>query len=84
MRALLALLLMIGSAQAADKAMILDDKDQQDLINALDAATRAQGLAIAPSTLKLLYKLQSAGTVTGQKEVKPDDKPPAAKEDKPQ
>jgi hypothetical protein len=57
------LLLLTGGAQAADKALILNEQEQRDLVTILDAATKAQGLAIAASTLRLLYKLQSAGVV---------------------
>jgi hypothetical protein len=72
MRILFVLLLLASPCYAADKALILSDKEQKDLISIMDAATRSQGLSIVPATANLLYKLQNAGTVTEQKEIEPD------------
>ena len=66
-RALALLLALTGAADAADKALILNDQEQRDLVALLDAATKAQGLAMAPQALRLYYKLQAAGVVTEQK-----------------
>lgn len=64
----LAAMLSVVPAYAADKALILTDKEQTELVQALDAATKAQGLVIAPATLRLYYKLQSAGSVIEKKD----------------
>jgi hypothetical protein len=63
MRALALLLFLTTPAIAADKALILTDQEQQELIQVLDQATKMGGLSIAPVTAKLLGKLQSAPAV---------------------
>ena len=65
-------LVAVSPAYAADKALILTPQDQQDLINALDASVRSGGLNAASSAMRILYKLQTAGTVA---DPKPEDKP---------
>ena len=44
---------------------------RSDLVQALDVATKAQGLAIADKTLRLYQKLQKAPTVVQQTEPTP-------------
>jgi adenosylcobinamide amidohydrolase len=68
-----ALLIAISSFARADVALILNDLEQKALLEALDVATKAQGLSIAPNTLYLMNKLKAAGTVT-EKTVVPDKK----------
>jgi hypothetical protein len=58
-------------ANAADRALILTDQDQKDLVQALDAATKAQGLAVAPANVRLYQKLLAAPVVTEQSHDKP-------------
>jgi hypothetical protein len=73
MKYLAILMLLISSAQAADKAVILSDQEQVALRNILDIATKAQGLAIAGDALYFANKINQAGVVTDQKAV-PDKK----------
>ena len=71
------LLLLVLPVHAADRAMILNDQDQRDLVQMLDTATRAQGLSIAPTALRLYNKLQTSGVVTEQKPVESKETPDA-------
>ena len=63
LRALLLLLVLGTPAVAGEKALILNDQDRQEFLQVLDQATKMGGLAIAPVTVKLLNKLQSAPAV---------------------
>ena len=67
-------LLFTASAAGADKALILNDQDQKDLVQVLDAATRAQGLSIAATSLRLYQKLLAAPSITEQKDAPHDAK----------
>lgn len=62
--ALVGLLALITTANAADKALILSDDEQVVFRHVLDVATKAEGLGIAQNTLYLLNKLNSAPVVT--------------------
>lgn len=73
-----AILLTVPSiASAKDVALILNDDEQNAFRAVLDAATKAQGIQIAPMTVYLLNKLNSAGTVVEHKDDAPkEDKGP--------
>lgn len=73
--ALTGLLALTATAHATDRALILNDDEQAALRQILDAATRAQGIQIAPVTVYLLNKLNSAPAVVEHK-----DEPPKPKE----
>jgi adenosylcobinamide amidohydrolase len=75
MRAIIAaaLLIVTSSVVQADVALILNDLEQKALLEALDVATKAQGLSIAPNTVYLMNKLKAAGTVTDKKDVQKDN-----------
>jgi hypothetical protein len=73
---LIAVALSASPARAADYALILSDAERAALIEALDEATKAKGLQIAPNTVYLANKIRSAPLVTERK----DDPPPAPKE----
>lgn len=78
MRTLIAILLLpilCGAAQAKNIALILNDDEQVALRVVLDTATKAQGIQIAPTTVYLLNKLNSAGTVVEHKDDPPKDEP---------
>lgn len=75
MRVFFALMMLVTQAQAADKALVLDDNDQIILRQVLDRATKALGMEIAPSTVHLLNKLNAAPIVTGRKESPSEDIP---------
>ena len=63
-RLLLALTCLFSTtAHAADRALVLTDEEQSALVNVLDAATKAQGLSVAQTTLYFLNKIRSAPTV---------------------
>jgi hypothetical protein len=72
-RILFGLMLMAGSAHAADYAVVLSDVERAALLDALDVATKAKGLEIAGNTVYLANKIKSAPVVTAQK----DEPPPA-------
>jgi hypothetical protein len=63
MRVLIILLALTTPARAADKALILNDQEQQEFLQVLDDATKMRGIAIAPVTVKLLDKLRAAPVV---------------------
>ena len=75
--------LVVSPAIAKDVALILSDDEQKILYRVLDAATRGQGIEIAPATAYLLNKLRTAGTVTERKDDKPEE-PPTPKQETPQ
>ena len=66
-------------AAAKNVALILNDDEQAALRVVLDDATKAQGLQIAPTTVYLLNKLNSAGTIVEHKDDPPKDDPPKDK-----
>jgi hypothetical protein len=72
--ALAFIVLVASPAAAGTVALILSDQEQQALYAALDAATKHEGLAIAPNTVYLMNKLKAAPTVEPQKPEPP--KPP--------
>jgi hypothetical protein len=70
------------TAQAKDVALMLNDQEQAALRQILDVATKAGGMQIAPNTVYLLNKLNTAPVVTDHKDTpaagapeKPEDKP---------
>lgn len=73
---LVLLLLATVPAGAADRAVVLNDTETAALLDALDEATKAKGLAIAPNTVYLANKIRTAPIVTERKE----DPPPTPKE----
>lgn len=83
MKALIvAALLFVTPAVAADKALVLNDSQQNALKQALDAAIRANGLsAVSRNSFVLSDMLDAAGVVTAHTEDKPKSEPKA--EDKP-
>lgn len=77
MRVVIALLAMLTAAQAKDVALVLDDNDQIILRQVLDRATKALGMEIAPATVRLLNKLNTAPVVTSRTESEEKPKEPA-------
>lgn len=69
MRTIIALLLLGSTAQAADKVMILKDKDQQSLLRVIDASLKAHGIAVLPDAARLFDAYNAAGTLQDQKPV---------------
>lgn len=66
-------LLNFGScAHAKDVALILDEPAQRDLIQVLDTAAKAQGVAIATQVSHILEKLKVAPIITERTEPTPD------------
>jgi len=70
MRIVLVILLLAfaSRANAADTALILNDQEKAALLEALDEATKAKGLAIAPNTVYLANKIRTAPVVTDRKD----------------
>lgn len=69
MRWMIVLMLSALPAQAADKALILNDAQQGALRQALDSAIRANGLSQASrNAIVLSDMLDAAGVVTEHKE----------------
>lgn len=69
MRYLALAILLSGTAQAADKALILSDQEQAAYRAVLDAAIRANGLSpISRNAFILSDKLDQAGVVTEHKD----------------
>ena len=66
MKHFILLLALVTPASAADYAIILTEKERAAMIEALDVATRSQGLVIARKTLPLYDKLLEAPTVMDQ------------------
>jgi hypothetical protein len=74
----LSLLILASPAYAADtgaKVLVLNAQEQQELINALDASVRSGGLNAASAAMRILYKLQTAGTMADPNQAPPADKP---------
>lgn len=59
-------------AEAADRALVLNDQEQAALIHALDLATRSGDTKDARVTVYLLNKLEQAPVVTDKKDDKPE------------
>lgn len=74
-RLIVALLIISAPARAADYALVINDAEKAALIEALDEATKAKGLAIANKTVFLLNKIQTAPMVTDRKEDPPKETP---------
>lgn len=74
---MIAVLLASAPANAADYMVVVNDQEKQALVEILDEATRAKGLAIAPNTVHFLNKIRSAPVVTERKDDPP--KPVAPK-----
>lgn len=72
-RVLSLLALSCCRAMAADYAVVLNDGEKAALLEALDEATKAKGLAIAGNTVYLANKIKAAPVVTERK----DDPPPS-------
>lgn len=58
----------------ADIALILTESEKTALLEALDEATKAKGLAIAGNTLYLANKIKAAPVVTERKDDAPTKK----------
>lgn len=63
------------SAYAAEKALMLNEQEQAALLKVLDTATKSGGIEIAPSTVYLLNKLNTAPTVVEHKDPAKQDAP---------
>ena len=74
-------LLAPSLAQAKDVALILNDNEVTALKQMLDAATKAQGLAVAGTAVYLLDKINKAPTVTDKKDVPAEEHKPAENHD---
>ena len=82
-RVLLIGIVMLATAQlcrAKDVALILNDREQQLMIGAIDATVRAQGITSAQNMLHLLNKLQTAPVVTDTKTDAPSKVPEVKRE----
>lgn len=77
----IAFCLIIAAAPtfAADRAIVSNDQETAALVQLIDEALKAKGVAVAQNAAYWLNKIQNAPVVTSQKEIKPDDK---SKEDK--
>jgi hypothetical protein len=81
--------LIIGNqAHAADKALILNDADQQKLVRVIDTALKSQGVAIIGDAADVLSKLLKAPAVTEapvpqEPSPLPPPAPPAPKDPQP-
>lgn len=72
MKRLLALVLLLATpAHAADYMITLNDNEKQALLEILDEATKAKGLALAHNTLHFAAKLRAAPVVTERKDDPP-------------
>lgn len=77
MRFFILLVALSASAQAKDVMMVLTDQEQAALRHVLDAATKAEGMQVAPVTVYFQNKLNTAMEVVDHKENPdpPKDKP---------
>jgi hypothetical protein len=69
----LLLLFSVTAANAKDYALVINDNEKKGLKQVLDAATKAEGMKIAPFTVYLLNKINAAPEVTAHKV--PDETP---------
>lgn len=76
MRVFLALLLLSSSASAKDVILVLTEQEQAALRHVLDAATKAEGMQVAPATVYLLNKLNTAPEAVEHKDDAKKDAPP--------
>ena len=81
--AALSLILLTTAAQAKPVILTLDDQEQAQLMQILDAATRQGGLNAATATVHLLQRLQAAPVLTGERATPEPAKPAADQEHKP-
>jgi hypothetical protein len=68
MRILLILIALSTSVRAKDVMIILNDQEQTALRRVLDSATKSEGIQVAPITVYLLNKLNSAMEVVEHKD----------------
>lgn len=61
-----AILCLARACEAKPVILTLDDQEQAQLMQILDAATRAGGLQIAPATVHFLDRLRAAPVLTGE------------------
>jgi len=61
-----------GSASAKDVMLVLNDQEQAALRRVLDSATKSEGMQLAPITVYLLNKLNSAAEVVERKDGAPE------------
>lgn len=66
--ALSVLIVTLGSASAKDVMLVLNDQEQAALRRVLDSATKSEGMQLAPITVYLLNKLNSAAEVVERKD----------------
>lgn len=68
MRVFLVLMALSTAAQAKDLMIIFNDQEQAALRKVLDSATKSEGMNIAPITVYMLNKLNSAMEVVEHKD----------------
>jgi len=65
--------LSLGTARAGDKALVLNDDEQKQLVQVIDAAMKGYGAQVGRQGGHLLDRLDSAPSVVPHKE-EPEDK----------
>jgi len=71
--AALFLVLAVQTAHAAEWMVIVNDAERAALLEALDEATKAKGLQIAPNTVYLANKIKAAPVITDRKDEPPKE-----------
>lgn len=72
MRIFLVLIALSTAAEAKDVMLVLNDQEQAALRRVLDSATKSEGMQLAPITVYLLNKLNSAAEVVERKDGAPE------------
>lgn len=66
-------LLLASPVAAAERAIVANDQEITALIQLIDEALKAKGVAVTQNATYWINKIQAAPTVTSQQEIKPDD-----------